>query len=278
MNSIFCKACKITFENDDAFINHLCWITTGEYFEEYRYLERNRLPNDFECQVSCADAFTGRHIDTIFETRNNLLTSGQDKSLNELFQEISETPSDCIADYSIDNALCNNHFDASGIERFLDSNFQEHAEFGECSRSEQSISKSEHSLPSVTFSFAPDKNFYNFPPYPIYSIQSRLEDTIDSSDSLNINNLRDLTPEDLRCYICGKRFKIKRYISAHLRKVHKLGKSFKCKKCPQSFWLKICLENHMLGHDKTCRICGFVFTKRSSLLKHLRTRHNLINE
>ncbi|GFT35628.1 hypothetical protein NPIL_283381 [Nephila pilipes] len=75
---------------------------------------------------------------------------------------------DCCVEHGILNQVsCDIHFHNSRFERY-----------SEGSRSEQNISKNHQPIHSYTFPGPYDKNFYDIPPYLMYSIQDRLEDII----------------------------------------------------------------------------------------------------
>lgn len=84
------------------------------------------------------------------------------------------------------------------------------------------------------------------------------------------------------CYLCG--------ISVfslyhHLKRVHKVGKTFDCDNCGKSFNLKNDLLLHMKTHlsieyrEKfTCLVCLSEFLSKASLMNHEKTFHNDVDE
>ena len=56
-----------------------------------------------------------------------------------------------------------------------------------------------------------------------------------------------------------------------------MGKSFKCNYCDKKFHQMIHLINHSRTHTQErpfkCQICGFNFSEKSSLLRHIQALH-----
>ncbi|XP_042174536.1 gastrula zinc finger protein XlCGF8.2DB-like [Oncorhynchus tshawytscha] len=75
------------------------------------------------------------------------------------------------------------------------------------------------------------------------------------------------------CPVCAKTFKLKGYLSKHMRIHTGVGeKPFSCGDCGKSFNLKGNLKNHMLTHTGeksfSCADCGKSFNQKGSLKKH----------
>lgn len=80
------------------------------------------------------------------------------------------------------------------------------------------------------------------------------------------------------CKLCGVKFPSKASLSNHCRKSHKTGK-FVCDLCPETFESRYLRRNHIaLDHnDKSlqfpCEKCSKIFTRKSTLLKHVSVVH-----
>jgi KRAB domain-containing zinc finger protein len=94
----------------------------------------------------------------------------------------------------------------------------------------------------------------------------------------HLNHLRKEHPEfkSYTCELCGKSFNSKYGLAIH-SECHQIDRPFLCDTCGKNFKSKRKLKvhkcvsnlNEALPEDNTCKICGKVYTLRSSLTRHL---------
>uniref|UniRef100_UPI001EAF1BF8 zinc finger protein 184-like n=1 Tax=Oncorhynchus gorbuscha TaxID=8017 RepID=UPI001EAF1BF8 len=96
---------------------------------------------------------------------------------------------------------------------------------------------------------------------------------LDPSPSMAEHCSKPSTGRPCTCPVCAKTFKLKGYLSKHMRIHTGVGeKPFSCGDCGKSFNLKGNLKNHMLTHTGnksfSCGACGKSFIHKGSLKKH----------
>ncbi|GFO42527.1 Zinc finger protein 420-like [Plakobranchus ocellatus] len=86
-----------------------------------------------------------------------------------------------------------------------------------------------------------------------------------------------LTVRNHICILCGKTFKLEKFLEAHVRRIH--GKNgdrylFQCPQCPKRFKDKDQLDFHSVRHSGVkpyrCEICGKTFLREKGLISHRR--------
>lgn len=79
------------------------------------------------------------------------------------------------------------------------------------------------------------------------------------------------------CTQCGQAFNRKYTLKIHVLAVHEKKKDFKCQYCPASFTVELVKKNHEKKHlgtsTVTCDLCGFTFSSKQILRKHIRGVH-----
>ena len=81
--------------------------------------------------------------------------------------------------------------------------------------------------------------------------------------------------EDYQCTECGKKFKGKAQVKAHMLRIHSNARSWICEQCGKGFKTKEEVKTHMKTHgEKTvqCDLCELKFRNKANLRKH-RMRH-----
>ncbi|CAD7077967.1 unnamed protein product [Hermetia illucens] len=78
---------------------------------------------------------------------------------------------------------------------------------------------------------------------------------------------------DFTCIRCDRVFTTEENLASH-KKVHEIGRSFKCQMCPKSYLYNQQLKDHVLAHHSNkrafqCHICGKYLYKQSLLNKHI---------
>nr|CAH7736314.1 unnamed protein product [Callosobruchus chinensis] len=88
------------------------------------------------------------------------------------------------------------------------------------------------------------------------------------------------------CSTCGKTFRRKQNLDVHIRSIHKMVRSYKCRHCDKSFSYAVSLKSHMVTHaaitgerltQLMCNLCNKGFLHQSSLTYHKETAHNTGN-
>ncbi|GFT21452.1 hypothetical protein NPIL_676151, partial [Nephila pilipes] len=207
MNTSICQVCNVKLEYDEAITSHRCWIITDEYCDEYGNLKRNILRSAVESQVSSTAAFARNHIEKRFVMRNDIFQIGKYQNVTEISEKILKNSSDCIENPNFFNALCE-------LDPIFDSNSEQQSTNDEC-RSEQTIPRSKHPLPSISVPFPHDKNFYKFPTDPSYSIQVRFQDIISKETYFapdKVSNFDMSSSISLRKFSQSRTYNLDRYI------------------------------------------------------------------
>ncbi|GFT31210.1 hypothetical protein NPIL_167011, partial [Nephila pilipes] len=169
---------------------HRCWIKTNENSVQYENFDRNIPQSAFKIVVPSANAFTGSQIDTKFATRITIFRTDQNERIFKISEDIlkkrSERPAKHIIEkhINVNDVLCDSHAHYSNIPGISDSNSQQKSTIQKCSTSKEFFSRKEEPLPLLTVPFPDNKNFYNSPPNPIYSIQGRLKDVLSNDTGL----------------------------------------------------------------------------------------------
>lgn len=85
------------------------------------------------------------------------------------------------------------------------------------------------------------------------------------------------TERNFLCNQCGQAFNRKHTLKIHVMAVHAKRKDFKCKFCGKGFAIEFVKNNHEKKHlgalTVTCELCGFAFTCRQTLRKHIKGVH-----
>ncbi|XP_023346151.1 zinc finger protein 271 isoform X3 [Eurytemora carolleeae] len=100
------------------------------------------------------------------------------------------------------------------------------------------------------------------------------------------NHLNEI--EKHRCFLCGMSFRKSFNVKSHILTVHRRRRDYKCGECDDKFTKR----NHVVRHlelkhgilladastkfsecEKTCEICGEIFSKQGSLNTHIMTVH-----
>ena len=79
------------------------------------------------------------------------------------------------------------------------------------------------------------------------------------------------------CQICGKAFKTKKHLSAHIL-THSDRKRYACEVCGAKLKNESCYRSHMMSvHHQTmaCNICGKDYFKEEGLRRHKRHEHKM---
>ena len=79
-----------------------------------------------------------------------------------------------------------------------------------------------------------------------------------------------------KCSTCGKRFKLRSYLTVHLR-IHSVERPYSCTLCDKSFRHSSNLASHMKTHSMEtpheCTTCGKSFKMKCYLTRHLERWH-----
>lgn len=89
-------------------------------------------------------------------------------------------------------------------------------------------------------------------------------------------------PRQCVCELCGKRFNDNGTLKTHRLLIHIKDRKFKCVICNQSFALKPTLDKHIRRHMRrengekefTCDRCGMKYRDKSSLNRHITSKHS----
>lgn len=92
-------------------------------------------------------------------------------------------------------------------------------------------------------------------------------------------------PRQCVCETCGKRFNDNGTLKTHRLLLHIKDRKYKCDICSQSFALKPTLDKHIKRHSKrendikdfACDECGMKYRDKSSLNRHVLSKHSGIN-
>ena len=84
------------------------------------------------------------------------------------------------------------------------------------------------------------------------------------------------TPPYLPCEHCGKKFKSKKIMRAHIKNLHaELGEIFPCDHCDKEFKVREGLKSHMIIHSVErlfkCNVCNEGFKQNITLKNHRKT-------
>lgn len=100
-------------------------------------------------------------------------------------------------------------------------------------------------------------------------------------DHLKSHFLAAHTENQFNCNRCEKNFRYKSALERHVKIVHENQRNHVCAKCGKSFGLKYDLTKHYeTNHDeskkmqRTCQICGKIFSKERNLQMHILAIHN----
>ncbi|XP_059056419.1 zinc finger protein 37-like isoform X10 [Achroia grisella] len=82
----------------------------------------------------------------------------------------------------------------------------------------------------------------------------------------------------LKCQACERTFHNQKHLNAHIKNVHLMERNHKCPECDKRFFLKNCLQNHMLKHTGLvqfeCDICHKAYKRKFTLREHMRIHAN----
>lgn len=93
-----------------------------------------------------------------------------------------------------------------------------------------------------------------------------------TKSALTVHNTKHTGIKKYCCEQCGLSYRSATIFSMHKRRVHATGTPFHCHICPKSFKLKFYLTTHLKSHtnvkDVLCTVCGKAFGNKKLLRQH----------
>ena len=100
------------------------------------------------------------------------------------------------------------------------------------------------------------------------------ENLVPCQHKIKDNSFQDLPTADSNCSSCGKSFKTKKTLKAHIKHVHERKNFYSCGECGETFSRSDYLDAHMRSHRAekpfSCNQCEKAFTHKQTLNKHVK--------